>query len=490
MITITEFKRHCATVDTANKYFLKYQNDILSSNEFQFTILLCAFYHDDIKIVELLLGHGIDPNVQYRNRPIILEYLCTTKNINMDMIKLLLGYGMNLNEKYYDYGTIFGLICNILNINVNVIKLLLDHGADPNIVVDNIPIFVRLCMVKDININIIKLLLDHGANYNLIFGRFKDFLTSRLNFNVFELLFSEYNVDPNMMIALPTNSHFGEKYKLKSLLHLIIEYKEKDDNYDVETQYYVDFIKMLLDCGADPNIKDEDHCTPLHIANNLTIIKLLVEAKADINAQDKWGRTPLMCIYKNVGAAKYLLEQGADANMINNHGQNALMIFAHDYIGIDIEIIELINIMIQETHNINLQDNDGNTALMLFTRELYATDYCDTNVKKAYKLFFENGANIHIKNNCEDIASKMINHRTPEGTELANFIETYKIDRINNKLIKKNKRLKKENEELKKENEKLKIELAYIPGHAGYYAAMEDFQNKCCQNFELKDMSD
>ena len=53
---------------------------------------------------------------------------------------------------------------------------------------------------------------------------------------------------------------------------------------------------MFLDCGADPNEKDECGQTPLHNAardGRAEIVRALLEGGADPNAEDEDGETPL-----------------------------------------------------------------------------------------------------------------------------------------------------------------------------------------------------
>ncbi|CAM8976872.1 unnamed protein product [Rhodiola kirilowii] len=68
-----------------------------------------------------------------------------------------------------------------------------------------------------------------------------------------------------------------------------------------------DFVKRILSSGVDPNSKNYDHRTPLHVAASeglYLMVKLLVEAGASVYLKDRWGNTPLdesrMCGNKNV----------------------------------------------------------------------------------------------------------------------------------------------------------------------------------------------
>ena len=64
-------------------------------------------------------------------------------------------------------------------------------------------------------------------------------------------------------------------------------------HYDGKTQLhlackngYVEFVKDLLNLGVDINKQDIDGKTALHIAKNIEIVKLLIEAGANPNFQD------------------------------------------------------------------------------------------------------------------------------------------------------------------------------------------------------------
>ncbi|KAI5434670.1 hypothetical protein KIW84_021484, partial [Lathyrus oleraceus] len=57
-----------------------------------------------------------------------------------------------------------------------------------------------------------------------------------------------------------------------------------------------DYVKRLLSNGMDPNLKDYDYRTPLHVAASVGLVfmaNLLLEAGASVFTKDRWGNTPL-----------------------------------------------------------------------------------------------------------------------------------------------------------------------------------------------------
>ncbi|KAI3890114.1 hypothetical protein MKW92_016373 [Papaver armeniacum] len=58
----------------------------------------------------------------------------------------------------------------------------------------------------------------------------------------------------------------------------------------------IDFLKRLLEYGVNPNSKNYDQRTPLHVATSegLHIVaKILIQFGADVLSEDRWGNTPL-----------------------------------------------------------------------------------------------------------------------------------------------------------------------------------------------------
>lgn len=95
---------------------------------------------------------------------------------------------------------------------------------------------------------------------------------------------------------------------------------------------------VLLERGAQPNALNKARRAPLHLAAEVdaegqgAVIALLAKYGADLNAQDRKGRTPLhRATYEGrVEAAEALLEVGADPSVRNKTGKTAFQIARKD----------------------------------------------------------------------------------------------------------------------------------------------------------------
>jgi ankyrin repeat protein len=110
--------------------------------------------------------------------------------------------------------------------------------------------------------------------------------------------------------------------------------------------YRVEIARLLLAAGADPNsTTNHRQSGPLHYAadgyvngpvwdakRQVKTIRCLLDAGADVNAQDKNGATPLHRAVRTrcAAAVKYLLEAGSDPTLKNKPGSTPFHLAVQD----------------------------------------------------------------------------------------------------------------------------------------------------------------
>eukprot|EP00698_Gefionella_okellyi_P014893 TRINITY_DN4153_c0_g1_i1.p1 TRINITY_DN4153_c0_g1~~TRINITY_DN4153_c0_g1_i1.p1 ORF type:complete len:486 (+),score=111.22 TRINITY_DN4153_c0_g1_i1:30-1460(+) len=82
----------------------------------------------------------------------------------------------------------------------------------------------------------------------------------------------------------------------------------------------IDCARLLLDAGVSPGVPDKQDSTPLHLSDNAAMTNLLLEHGADINLKNADGYTPLHISAINgwIANAQVLIDHGADVNAADN----------------------------------------------------------------------------------------------------------------------------------------------------------------------------
>eukprot|EP01129_Flabellula_baltica_P003267 TRINITY_DN13066_c0_g1_i1.p1 TRINITY_DN13066_c0_g1~~TRINITY_DN13066_c0_g1_i1.p1 ORF type:complete len:731 (+),score=122.44 TRINITY_DN13066_c0_g1_i1:31-2223(+) len=194
----------------------------------------------------------------------------------------------------------------INSIEMNDIKLFESVVNNPECDVnltDEMGRYPLLCALQEKNIKMIKKLLEKGANINCSDDAGNTLLHRCIIDNDLKPLAHDllmnYNVDVQAKNKQQNNP-------------LIIAIHEEDDH----------IVRMLLQRGADPNIKC-DTVFPIHAAadtDNLDIVKILVDFGADINIVDSLGNSPLHIASKrgSLEIVEYLLGAKVDTRITNN----------------------------------------------------------------------------------------------------------------------------------------------------------------------------
>lgn len=158
-----------------------------------------------------------------------------------------------------------------------------------------------------------------------------------------------------------------------------------------------DVLKLLIDHGADLNIKDKQGWTPLqHILNsygNPTNAKILTDAGADVNTKNHSGQTifHLAAIKKDISLIEYLLAKGIDVDSRDNEGQTPLYHAAA--LNKDDIYFDVAEMLLKNGANVNAQDVNGMTPLHELVKH---------SNKKIFQLFLDYKADVNLKDRLGD----------------------------------------------------------------------------------------
>lgn len=129
-----------------------------------------------------------------------------------------------------------------------------------------------------------------------------------------------------------------------------------------------DIVRLLLEHGADADMRDSDNGTALLYAcynpyrynGNLEISRLLIEKGADVNAAGgPQNEHPLKAAAQsgNSQLVKLLIDSGADLNAINVRGTTALMWANFDS----------LKVLIEAKADVNILNSDGLPVIAVYT---------------------------------------------------------------------------------------------------------------------------
>jgi hypothetical protein len=178
--------------------------------------------------------------------------------------------------------------------------------------------------------------------------------TARVLPDIVDLLLAS-GADPNLgndtrtpiLNALNNENPIARQQMLKSLLEHGAALEVRDSNGDTPLLLAArradkDALALLLANKADVNAQNKNGLSPLHVLVLLNqnrdaklLVKLLLAAGADVNARDKDGNTPLWSAAdgKQREMAELLLAHKADPNERNNAGHTSLDLAKRQLLG-------------------------------------------------------------------------------------------------------------------------------------------------------------
>jgi ankyrin repeat protein len=341
---------------TMVELLLDYKIDVNAplAGEASITPLQHAIAYKATNWVRLLLERGANPNVPYSGPGRTLLHLAVEQQLVV-FADLLLRHGADVNGMDDSGET---PLFRAINVNhTNIVDLLLRHNADLT-VVNNDGTTPLLRAVEAGNVTISEQLLVKGANPNAInnegqaalhiaLGARQPQNPSRVvNFGGV----SSYN--PQAFAAAPPASGIPSR-------SIKVEHPGGKAASPATSR---SMVKVLLDYKADPNLRDKQGNIPLSLAiqkTNEEAAEQLLAYKADPQGTDPKGNTALHFATKSgyVAAMDLLLAHKADPNAKNMEGFTPL------HLAVTSAGTNLVALLLDKGGDVNACDNHGDTPL-------------------------------------------------------------------------------------------------------------------------------
>lgn len=212
-----------------------------------------------------------------------------------------------------------------------------------------------------------------------------------------------------------------------------IKYNDKSCNTNT-------MVRFLIEKGIDINATVQGGWSALDLAavinKSMALIKILLEAGANVNKQNEFGNTPVLNImyYGNhrnqAKRINELLEAGADPNIANKEGVNLLMAMANDVF----LPIELFQNVLNKIQNINALSRSGKTALgIMCEKHLYNNPPLDNaQFKEKLNMILDAGADPNIESQWKWQRAERFNKEAIKELMETIYIRYEQIQQVNN----------------------------------------------------------
>jgi len=339
---------------------------INAQDNFGFTPLHHAALECNVEFVRMLIEHGADVNIKEKEGRTPLEHTVIERTDSRahpdypkfyETIKLLISKGSKYGVEHVVRAGDMERIEKLLDDNPQLLKSK-DYWRDP----------LLFCAIRSGNSQVVEYLVDKGADINQI-GRFEEP----------PLHAAAYAGSPETVeLLIRSGANVNQHGPLGELaLHWVAKGTVTTIPRKINTQaQYDEIVKILIDSGSELNtaakgqrcdlllyidddeppidqIKQQLHWlevvdkpvqkgsppmmafgvgdTVLHAAARWgqgNMVRMLVEAEADIDAKNIHGQTPLhlAIAFKHKRTVEYLLSVGADPSAIMNDGTNAIQL--------------------------------------------------------------------------------------------------------------------------------------------------------------------
>ncbi|MEM3062075.1 MAG: ankyrin repeat domain-containing protein, partial [Nitrososphaerota archaeon] len=186
--------------------------------------------------------------------------------------------------------------------------------------------------------------------------------------------------------------YYPIKFNYTEIINILLSYNQKilgislvnirDARGSVPIFYAIRYgnlyaLRELLTYGADPNYKNDDNVTALHMSvlkKDIIMVKMITKYIKNLDGKTSKGSTALhiACNFQLIDIVKVLLEMGANQNMYESEYE-----FYPIFYAVVQNNVELTKLLVDYGANPNNQDYIGNTAIhyAIINRHVEILDY-------------------------------------------------------------------------------------------------------------------
>ncbi|KAF5851166.1 hypothetical protein GGP41_003998 [Bipolaris sorokiniana] len=351
------------------------------------TALVLAAENGHTTVVKLLLAKGADLHARSGNGGTALVWAASCGHVetarylieegtalsiasdsgHLEMVELLIEKGADVNALSTEPRKSTPAVWAAILGHDKVLKTLIQHGADLSVTLNDGATLIdatlkrgRLNTTKTLleaigrhNKYLLRILLDSGADPARPSKSADTLMLTPLHYAVVQLS-TDAKKDTSIVDMLLATGKCrlmeGEGAACTVFAYVLRRFERWENGLAEELAF------RMLDSISDVNEdRSNDGCTLMHAAYKVPgLIDELLQKGADINAKDKYGKTPfLMACRSGPGLLKFLVSRGADPFAVAIDGRSALHIAAANGRGLVLEY--LLNLDIAEEGKLDIE---------------------------------------------------------------------------------------------------------------------------------------